>query len=515
MNFAFPGSLNRQNGAALLVLVFFVVLAATSVLLSRLNTATKGPVQNNAQNARVLLEAKAALLGYAISNPGEFGFLPCPDKGTAANEGQGALTCDGANENSIGRFPWRSLELAALKDGDDECLWYAVSGSYKSGTTKPNMLNDDSLGMFRIVREDGTTPLIGATPDSRPVAVIFAPGLALDGQTRTPAGGGVDQCGGNYVADDYLDSLAGVDNADLSTNDYIVDDFISSATVRDATSGEVLFNDQFVYITHGEIWDALTTSAKTSAGFTSKMTELTVRVARCLVEYARYPQSTAPVCGFDPNTANCTLPWPAPLVLPAGVNNDYRVDNAYDDMASTDNLLSGRVPDVVDDSQTDISDADRPSNLITTCSEFTSSPEYLALWQNWKDHLFYAVADNFRAMPRSGVQALGLCGSGERCITLNSSWPGDDYAAIIWFAGTATTGQSHELDPVAPPHGTTDDRQLVTNYMEGANNQADYVNTAGDDNKRYDTGVVGTNDIMTCMDDNDTTSSLFVISTCP
>jgi Tfp pilus assembly protein PilX len=61
MNDCFRGT-RQQRGAALLVLITVILLASSYTLLKKLNTATPDIVRS-ADSARVLGEAKAALIG--------------------------------------------------------------------------------------------------------------------------------------------------------------------------------------------------------------------------------------------------------------------------------------------------------------------------------------------------------------------------------------------------------------------------------------------------------------------
>ena len=79
-----PG-LRKAHGAALLALVAALLLAASWLLLSRLNAASADRLAaKRAHNARALNQAKQALVGYVAgqaarageNNPGA---LPCPE----------------------------------------------------------------------------------------------------------------------------------------------------------------------------------------------------------------------------------------------------------------------------------------------------------------------------------------------------------------------------------------------------------------------------------------------------
>ncbi|MEO8009523.1 MAG: hypothetical protein ABI728_13530, partial [Betaproteobacteria bacterium] len=145
------------------------------------------------RTAAALSQAKAALIGYAATYPdhdatGVFGFLPCPDMGSASviPEGNMDVPCGSRDVTVIGRLPWKELGLQPLRDGFGDCLWYAVSGNFKENLTTPNsrtlLLNWDSNGLIEVVGADGTSLLAGSAPTNRAAAVIFAPGRIFASQ---------------------------------------------------------------------------------------------------------------------------------------------------------------------------------------------------------------------------------------------------------------------------------------------------------------------------------------------
>ena len=81
------------------------------------------------------------------------------------------------------------------------------------------------------------------------VAVLFAPGEALAGQSRGFAPNTATECGstviqsGKNLAANYLDTLAGIDNA-------VLPDFITAAKVLDVSSS---FNDNMATILTSEL----------------------------------------------------------------------------------------------------------------------------------------------------------------------------------------------------------------------------------------------------------------------
>ncbi|MEW6165329.1 MAG: hypothetical protein AB1642_09735 [Pseudomonadota bacterium] len=234
---------SSQRGAALLILMILLVTAAMTYVVSSLT-----PADVEAKRARqtnlALRQAREALLGYALRYRDDqiadgnldrvYGYLPLPDLGSSRNNNTSCTEegCDAANFSGnalystvVGRLPWRTLGLPPLRDGANECLWYAVSGSHQR-QQRVSPMNADTLGHLDIVVADGTSALssVLASAHDRPVAVIFSAGPPLTGQDRgTSAGDDVTQCGGNYDAANYLDpstatALGGVTNYLAGTN---------------------------------------------------------------------------------------------------------------------------------------------------------------------------------------------------------------------------------------------------------------------------------------------------------
>lgn len=223
----------RQKGGALLI--FLAVIGIAVILLVGFLTRKTQQLAHDEQTTHALSQAKDALIGYAVTyrddgHPDQvFGYLPLPDLGSSRNgttgpeEGDAAGNFSGNFKNLtvIGRLPWRALGLEALRDGQAECLWYAVSGSFQN-SQKANVLNWDSLGHLDIHTSRGTSASTVSTSGSnyaqRPVAIIFSAGAPLPGQNRqTSTVDTVDACGGNYDVRNYLDTYS----ADVNINSIV------------------------------------------------------------------------------------------------------------------------------------------------------------------------------------------------------------------------------------------------------------------------------------------------------
>ncbi|MHB9103111.1 MAG: hypothetical protein ACYC2E_16580, partial [Sulfuricella sp.] len=192
-----------QHGSAILIILTIIGIGAAFLLVSALNKSNQQLARDKI-TAAALAQAKEALIGFATTYRDThtnrvFGFFPCPDWN---NDGIAEPSCDAANMSVIGRLPWRTLGLPALRDSSGECLWYAISGRGKDNPPTTDF-NWDATGQF-IVQDAGGTTVAGATPHERPLAVIFAPRTAIGSQTRTSAG--ASECGGSNTPTDYLEN---------------------------------------------------------------------------------------------------------------------------------------------------------------------------------------------------------------------------------------------------------------------------------------------------------------------
>lgn len=207
----------QQSGVALLLIMLLVLLSSTSILLSRFNH-TDSQLARHQFTAQSLARAKAALLGFAATyaedpdHKGQpQGYLPCPDfngDGSSPYSASTDTSCGQQGYSMIGRLPWRTLGLPPLRDGNGECLWYAVSGSYKDRPKQ--ILTSDDDGLFIV--EDSNATLAGTTNTNRAIAIIFAAGAPITGQDRSRSGTATE-CGSTSMTDNvnhprnYLDNL--------------------------------------------------------------------------------------------------------------------------------------------------------------------------------------------------------------------------------------------------------------------------------------------------------------------
>ena len=169
-----------QSGAALMALLAVLVLGSSWWLVTALNNPETRVALETDHNARVLTQAKSALLGWvahralmaAEDHPGR---LPCPEAPGWQNNHDGVsyiVDDDGIAAGSctlpaVGRLPWRTLGLDRLTDAAGEPLWYVVSPGWALAFPgNEPVINANTAGQLNL---DG-----GAA-----VALIIAPGKAL------------------------------------------------------------------------------------------------------------------------------------------------------------------------------------------------------------------------------------------------------------------------------------------------------------------------------------------------
>lgn len=382
MNVLATRTIRNQSGFALIALLLVLVIGASFVLLRGLNAAATRSYRDE-QTARALAEAKAALIGYAMTyselHPGQpQGFLPCPD--TDGN-GMPNPPCGTSSQSFIGRLPWRILGLPPLRDAAGECLWYAVSGNYKNN---PKIsLTSDTDGQF-IVQDGSGNVIVGAPPETRAITIIFAPGAVLEVQDRSASA--PNECGSTNLGDpanrpaNYLDSRDGINNA---TGNPALPTAIPSAFV--SPPGILAdFNDKMLAITPQDFNLIYPRMDRWVAN----------RVRQCITAY-RSP-----------------YPWAAALNVPPSPTDppDFNDDS---------NQQFGRIPETLDDSggswPTD------PAVPVGTSVPPSYAPTFDCLedkpgaiqpdwswwwWDTWREMVFYAVDEAWSPAP---LVNLGCC----------------------------------------------------------------------------------------------------------
>ena len=405
-----------------------------------------------------------------------------------------------------------------------------------SGLSRTDMLNDDSNGSFELFNRNGDL-IKGAAADDRPVAIIIAPGKIIPGQVR--AFDKTTHCGDDFDAAQFMEVFNTIDNTAITATDDSIDEFITSDLSNDVT-----FNDRIITISQKEIFDAI----KKQSDFSNLMRNTTQALAQCVANFglgnpntttgvACPPQTckacnkvcqddfvvcqkaskgaagdkvckdlrticqnncVAPACGDSPpgcgvlGVNDFRLPWPTPMILA-----DYRDSADYIENATTDHL--GRLP--IDISTTNVItnnidgnyllDYLSCSNIVTddgavnlTSQDPLTNSKERRIWQNWKDHFFYALATDYDSSNPNTPAPAAAC---PNCLTINGA---GSYAAIVLFSAERLSGQTRTVLP-----NDADTKQTISNYLEGSN--------AVDDSS-YQTGAESAifNDIAYCIEED-------------
>ena len=215
-------------------------LGAVGWLLSHQTSAASRQLRQDMQTAHALAVAREALIGFAATyrskeHPdADFGYLPCPDlDGDGSSE-----TCGTKDQTSVGRLPYLTLNLPDLRDGAGECLWYAVAGGVKNNP-KPDVLNWDSTGRFRLHDTGGTAIALPGDQTGLAAALVIAAGPPRAGQHRSA---GPARCGGDPEARNiqhYVEALgatAGSGIIDVRPGTEASDDRVATITTGDIHS---------------------------------------------------------------------------------------------------------------------------------------------------------------------------------------------------------------------------------------------------------------------------------------
>lgn len=526
----------------MLVMLVILVMGITAVFVTSLS-GTAISSKRIQTSAEALARAKEALIGFAISygdtHPEDplqprdtAGYLPCPDTNGSNGEGS-SNTCGTASANSIGRLPWRTLELTSIVDGQQNCLWYAVSGKYKNNPKYGGAMNWDTSAQLHVFDSKGSELEAGEV-----VAVIFSPGPPLPGNSDR-SGTTAPTCGGNYTAAAYLDNdndashATSFNNADVATGK-----FIMPHDHRDANGNITLStNDQFVYITRQDLWTAaekriareakqcLDTYAANAGGKYPLAASVSLSSAPSLfgrisdtpnrskpniddLEMMRRFESLIPVLlTFRNNRTSqnfAAIDTPAALAKSAAHTvreyyedvPNYTLENAADDLkdaadtamdwiswpstSSIDNVLN----DIYSASATFSSnlpvDSGMPGSWPASCTLFSSER-----WMNhWKNLTFYQLADGYKpgsSAPSCGGSCLSIEGSGHTASGSGS------YRAVIIGAGKMLNASR--------------DSSVVNDYLE-----PDNLLPKNDVSKPYktyrttDVAHQNINDLVLCLD---------------
>lgn len=419
----------RQRGAALMVMLVIMVMGIAAILASSLSSTTLQIERGNI-TADALAQAKEALIGYATSvaltpsgnkRPGD---LPCPDSN---NDGVAESSCGNApgstgQSSRLGRLPWKSLGLPDLRDGSGERLWYAVSSSFKNNTRttctapgQPGCLNSDTFGTITVFAPNGSK-LNDGSGASGAVAVIIAPGNALQRADKvTPQDRNAP---GINTPGNYLDTANGEDNANF-TDGSATNGFIQGR-IRNI-DGNTILNDQLLVITQDNIMQAI-------------QKRVAAEVKQCLNEYAGSLQNMG------------HYPWAA---QPDPTNPVSYSDNI--------NQLFGRIPDNPFGDTVTGSNGQMNDTWMGNCNINSSS----GWWLNWKEMVFYGLANAYKPVDPLFTPAANACASAGECLSVNPPSATTDKKFVVIVAGKKLAGQARTGNA---------DKGTLSNYLEAPNN---------------------------------------------
>lgn len=413
----------RQKGSALLIILLIVGVGAVTLLVNALNKANV-QIARDKITAAALAQAKEALIGYAARvsltptgspRPGD---LPCPDLHALGDalEGSASTPCNG---QALGRLPWKTLGLPDLRDGSGERLWYAVSVNFKN-STRSGTLNSETTGTITVRDSSGHITFDGSGTTGA-IAVIVAPGAALtrqDSTVQTRADAGYN------IATNYLDIGNGEDNANFTNSD--TNGFIQGSI---QASGVTVLNDQIITITPADLMPAI---EKRVAG----------EVRQCLTEYAA---ETAPFNNQG------RFPWAAPL--------NPALAPSYADVSGS---RFGRIPDTPFTNTNTDSGGLMGDIWHGNCNIASASGWWFN--NNWKEMVFYALADAYKPIDPMTVPSCGTC------LTVNAPSASVNKQIVVLAAGRRLAGVAG-----GQPRTTDTDKGTIANYLENENANGDDI----------------------------------------
>ena len=414
-------------------------------------------------NNRILLEAKKALLASSLEylksgQPQDMGLLPCPDINATGATGEGVShgNCGAIGANSIGLYPFKTIGSGKMEDASSACLWYVVSGPNKTNNNAYPMLNWDTPGLLKLQDEKGNLKHGNQQPDD-PVAFIIAPGPAINGQDRTPSAS-QPLCRGNYTLANYLE-----DGPFLNYASYFPETPYSIWTFLSASPSSFLqnrdYNDRVISISNAELWDKIKETGDLSiqSGSPSLIKTLTQNLADCLASYGN----------IDPFYRNLIFPGQL-ILLDASNNPEYKNDYLYKD---TTGRLYGRFPqDITLSDTTNLNRITNDNKFVTDGAgsgycESAISGFNSVFWQNWKDHFFVVIAQDF--LPSSPTFYLNKCTSISNCLHITGS--PKQIAAIVFFGGQRTNDQQRNILSLLNDNSLADRQTMWNEYMDGIN----------------------------------------------
>lgn len=237
----------QNRGSALLLLVLALCIGLSLALVGNHGHATSRHLsRQSSRTAQALSQARLALIAWSLAqkstiyNSGRPGEFPCPDLHSPDDAYAGWVgssdseTCENLDQR-IGRLPWQTLGLPKLVDGAGETLWYMVVSPYHDSDSSE--LNSTTVPQ---------TPLHayaqgGSVPYANAIALVFAPGSTLRGQSRMDSASLLNPA-------NYLDHTGIFNNASIQPgSNRLNGPYLDS-------QGVLVLNDQLVVISATDIF---------------------------------------------------------------------------------------------------------------------------------------------------------------------------------------------------------------------------------------------------------------------
>lgn len=403
-----------------MIMIIIMVMGSLTFLVSSLSKSGAS-IGRDKITAESLTQAKDALIAFAATvqldntctgtNCARPGDLPCPD---INNDGLADSPCGNASGSTgqslrIGRLPWKTLGIPDLRDSSGERLWYAVSNNFKNNT-RNTVLNSDTQGTISVYSATGILLNDGnSVAGTGAVAVVIAPGEVLAAQDRSNAN--------INTPSNYLDSATvnGITHGNSSFVDGSSTDGFIQGRIKDA-NGNLVVNDQIVVVTQNDILKVI-------------QKRVAKEVKNCLIEYA--------------SLSNGYLPWAARIRTTSAPS--------YLDFSGR---LFGRIPY---DFTNSVNDNGNLSDMWgPTCNTHNNNTES-GWWINWKEMVFYGVADAYSPTPQGSTQT---CTGGGACLIVNPPSTAANKQFVVIVAGEKLTGQNRV---------TNANKGTLSNYLEAPN----------------------------------------------
>lgn len=175
---------HSQSGYVLLLAVGILLAATTAVAVRGMwSVGNATELRSHRQSLLALQKAREDLVSFALSEDNTPGSMPCP----ATNASAVSSSCSASSAYTPGRFPFASMNSVRVAGANNECLWYAVSPSFRNflqttsrSASDPDQspINPENRGSL-ILHQDAHDP------GTRAIAILFDPAMSSAEETHT------------------------------------------------------------------------------------------------------------------------------------------------------------------------------------------------------------------------------------------------------------------------------------------------------------------------------------------